>query len=288
MDLYNKLDSYVKEHVNEHRYAHTLGVVEAAVHYAERFGADVEKARIAAIFHDACKSNGPLEHGPAAALLIQKKFGVYDEDIINAIKYHTVGRANMSILERVVKCADLTDKTRDYPTVEYFRKRLNEDDDINPVFLEMMLECKEIVEERGQQFSKTSMECIEWLKKEISRSTMDNKELALKVAGIADDKKAQHILIIDIAEKSGFADYFILATASSYRQIDALADEIEDKLAEDGLLVKHIEGQGESGWVLMDYGDIIVNLFSEEQRSRYSIEKVWGDCDRVEFTPSQN
>ncbi len=117
---------------------------------------------------------------------------------------------------------------------------------------------------------------------------MDNKALALKVAGIADGKKAQDILIIDIAEKSGFADYFILATAASYRQIDALADEIEDKLAEDGLLVKHIEGQGESGWVLMDYGDIIVNLFSEEQRSRYSIEKVWGDCDRIDFTPSQD
>lgn len=169
-ELFEKLNKYVKKNVNEHRYAHTLGVVKAATAYAKRFGADVEKARIAAIFHDACKSNGPLEHGPAAAILIQEKFGVEDEDIINAIKYHTVGRANMSILERVIKCADLTDETRDYPNVEYFRNRLMNDDDINPVFLEMMLECKEIVEQRGQKFSKTSLECIDWLKEEIDRS----------------------------------------------------------------------------------------------------------------------
>jgi len=117
---------------------------------------------------------------------------------------------------------------------------------------------------------------------------MDNKALALKIAEIADTKKAKDILIIDIAEKSGFADYFVLATAASVRQIDALADEIEDKLAEDGLLVKHIEGEAESGWVLMDYGDIIVNLFSVEQRDRYSIEKVWSDCDRVDYTPKED
>jgi len=117
---------------------------------------------------------------------------------------------------------------------------------------------------------------------------MDNKALVLKIAELADAKKAKDILIIDIAEKSGFADYFVLATAANVRQIEALADEIEDKLAEDGLLVKHIEGEGESGWVLMDYGDIIVNLFSVEQRDRYSIEKVWGDCDRVEYTPKED
>ena len=101
-DLFEKLHKYVKENVGQHRYEHTLGVVETATRYAEKFGADVDKARIAAIFHDACKSEGPLQHGPAAAKLIKEKFGVDDEDIINAIKYHTVGRANMSILERIL------------------------------------------------------------------------------------------------------------------------------------------------------------------------------------------
>ncbi|MDO5331494.1 MAG: HD domain-containing protein [Bacillota bacterium] len=169
-ELYEKLNKYVKNHVNDHRYKHTLGVVKAATKYAKKFGADVEKAKIAAIFHDACKSDGVLEHGPAAAVKLKEKFGVDDEDILNAIKYHTVGRANMSILERVIKCADLTEETRDYPSVDYFRKRLEEDDDINPVFLEMMLESKDVVEKRGEKFCKTSLECIDWLKEEIDRS----------------------------------------------------------------------------------------------------------------------
>jgi len=112
---------------------------------------------------------------------------------------------------------------------------------------------------------------------------MTTKDLALKIADILDTKKAKDITIIDIAVKSGFADYFILATAGSIRQIDALTTELEDKLIQDDILVKHIEGKGESGWVLMDYGDIIINIFSEEQRSRYQIEKVWGDCDIIDF-----
>ncbi|MCQ2552258.1 MAG: HD domain-containing protein [Clostridia bacterium] len=166
--LYEKLHKYVKEHVNEHRYQHTLGVVEAAERYAKRFGADIEKARIAAIFHDACKSEGPLGHGPAAAKKLEEKFKVTDPDILNAIKYHTIGRANMSLLERVIKCADLTDITRDYPKVQYYRDRLNTEDDMNPILLEMMYECKQIIEDRGEEFNQSSKECIEWLEKEVN------------------------------------------------------------------------------------------------------------------------
>lgn len=117
---------------------------------------------------------------------------------------------------------------------------------------------------------------------------MENKTLALQIAQIADAKKASDIVIINISEKSGFADYFVIATASNSRQIEALSEEIEDKLAEESILVKHIEGSKESGWKLMDYGDIIVNIFSPEQRDRYQLEKVWNDCDRVEFTAKKD
>jgi len=167
-ELFDRLNNYVKSVENEHRYKHTLGVVDTAVYLAEKFGADKDKAKIAAIFHDACKSEGPIEHGPAAAKLLKKKFGVDDKDILNAIKYHTVGRANMSILERVIKCADLTEPSRDYPSVDYFRKRLKEDDDINPAFLEMMLESKQVVEDSGREYEKTSLECIAWLEEQLS------------------------------------------------------------------------------------------------------------------------
>ena len=91
--LYKTLDEYVKANVNEHRYKHTLGVVKAAEHYAINYGADVHKAKIAAIFHDACKnSSSGLEHGAAAAKLLKEKFGIDDEEILLAIKNHTIGR----------------------------------------------------------------------------------------------------------------------------------------------------------------------------------------------------
>ena len=84
--------------------------------------------------------------------------------------------------------------------------------------------------------------------------------------------------MIDIAEKSGFADYFIIATGNTERHINSLVDDVEDALAKEELLVKSVEGKDTSGWILMDFGDIIVNLFTPEMRDRYNIEKIWADC----------
>ena len=111
---------------------------------------------------------------------------------------------------------------------------------------------------------------------------MTNKEYALLAGKVLSDKKAEDIVIIDIQEKAAFADYFVICSGNSERQITTLADEMEDRLAEEGLPVKSIEGRHGSGWILMDFGDIIVNLFTREMRERYSIEKVWGDCQFLE------
>jgi ribosome-associated protein len=111
---------------------------------------------------------------------------------------------------------------------------------------------------------------------------MTNKEYALLAAKVLSDKKAEDLVIIDILGKATFADYFVICSGNSERQIAALTDEVEDKLAEAGLTVKSIEGRQGSGWILMDFGDIIVNIFTNEMRERYSIEKVWGDCQFIE------
>lgn len=108
---------------------------------------------------------------------------------------------------------------------------------------------------------------------------MSSKILARKAAGILEKRKGEDILIIDIGEKSSFADYFILASGGSERQIGSLADDVEDALAEDDMLAKNIEGTKESGWILMDYGDIIINVMTRDMRERYNIEKLWADCN---------
>lgn len=111
---------------------------------------------------------------------------------------------------------------------------------------------------------------------------MDNKEFALLAAKTLSDKKAVDITAIDIAEKASFADYLVIATGNSERQVNSLVDDVEDAFAKEELFVKNIEGKN-SGWVLMDFGDIIVNIFTKELREKYGIEKVWGDCSFLEI-----
>lgn len=112
---------------------------------------------------------------------------------------------------------------------------------------------------------------------------MTNKDYAMLAAKVLDDKKAVDIKVIDISEKSSFADYLVIATGNSQRQVQSLTDDVEDKLAAEELFVKSIEGKHGTGWVLMDYGDIIVNVFTSEMRDRYNIEKVWGDCSFLDL-----
>lgn len=110
---------------------------------------------------------------------------------------------------------------------------------------------------------------------------MTNKEYALLAGKTLLSKKAQDILIIDIQGKASFADYFVLCTGSSERQVNSLVDDVEDAFAKEGLLTKSVEGRQNSGWILMDFGDIIVNIFTKEMREKYNIEKIWADCEFI-------
>lgn len=111
---------------------------------------------------------------------------------------------------------------------------------------------------------------------------MTNKEYAMLAGKVLSDKKGRDIVIIDIQEKASFADYFVICSGNSERQIQTLSDDVEERLIKEGLVLKSIEGKHGSGWILMDFGDIIINLFTEETRERYSIEKIWGDCKFIE------
>ena len=110
---------------------------------------------------------------------------------------------------------------------------------------------------------------------------MENRELAIKTGQILSDKKAGNVLVLGVAEQSSFADFFVNATASNERQLAALVNEAEDQLAKEGVIPKNIEGKPRSGWILMDYGDIIVNVFLPQQREMYQLEKIWGDGEFI-------
>ena len=110
---------------------------------------------------------------------------------------------------------------------------------------------------------------------------MNNKELSMVFADLLSEKKAVDIKVIDIAEKSSFADFFVNASAGSARHLDSLARDVEDKFAELGIETKSIDGKPESGWILIDGGDVIVNIFTIETRDKYTLDKFWSDCETI-------
>ncbi len=110
---------------------------------------------------------------------------------------------------------------------------------------------------------------------------MTSREIAQVIADLLNEKKAKDIVIIDIAEKSSFADYFVNATGSSARQLGAIADDVEDKFAELEIVPKSKDGRPDTGWILVDGGDVIVNLFTAETRDKYTLEKIWSDCQSI-------
>jgi ribosome-associated protein len=92
------------------------------------------------------------------------------------------------------------------------------------------------------------------------------------------DKKAIEPLVLDISEISDVADYFLIASGTSLRQLQSIADELEMKLKENGEKDFHIEGYAGSNWILIDAGDLVIHLFLEDTRRHYSLEKLWGDA----------
>ena len=110
-------------------------------------------------------------------------------------------------------------------------------------------------------------------------------EQAKKMAKIAvkalEDKKAEDVKIIDIGGVSTIADYFIIANGNNQNQLQAMRDAVEEDLYKAGYPVKQIEGNSNSGWILMDYNDIIVHVFSKEDRLFYDLERIWKDGKEI-------
>lgn len=91
---------------------------------------------------------------------------------------------------------------------------------------------------------------------------------------VLSDHKAEEIAVIDVRERTPFAEYYVLATAMNVRQINALKDAVEEEFAKKKFAINHIEGTPESGWMLIDAYHVIINIFSREERERISLDQV--------------
>ena len=106
---------------------------------------------------------------------------------------------------------------------------------------------------------------------------MTSKELTKLAAAALEDRKAEDVTVIDISEISPIADYFIIANGTNQNQLQAMRDAADEALYKAGVKVQQIEGNQSSTWILMDYGDIIIHIFSKEDRLFYDLERIWQD-----------
>ena len=103
-----------------------------------------------------------------------------------------------------------------------------------------------------------------------------------------EDKKGNDIRVIDIQDVSIIADYFIIASGSNRNQVQTMADNVEEVLGRAGYEPRQLEGYGTATWILMDYNDIIVHIFSEEDRLFYDLERIWRDGKNVDINQFRN
>ena len=100
--------------------------------------------------------------------------------------------------------------------------------------------------------------------------------------GAAEDKKAMDLVVLDLRKTGGFTDYFVLCSGGNARQLRAIADGVLDALASQGVKPAHVEGYDRTDWILLDYFDFVVHVFSQETRMFYGLERLWGNAERIE------
>lgn len=103
-----------------------------------------------------------------------------------------------------------------------------------------------------------------------------------------EEHKGQAVVVLDMRGLSGFTDYMVLATGRSERQVQALSDAVEKRLVELGEKPRHVEGRNEAHWILLDYLDLVVHLFTPDTRDFYQLEKLWRDAPMLEWGDSES
>jgi predicted HD superfamily hydrolase involved in NAD metabolism len=176
------LDDFIKSNLKESRYIHSLGVEEMAVRLADLHGADPNKAAFAGRYHDLAKNfdnetmdayirkydlpeyllgNNALAHSKVAAAILGNEFGVEDEDVLNAVRYHTTARKDMSLLEEVIFVADVVEDNRTYSDLEYYQQLAYRD--LDQACLEILEYTIGSLTSKGKEIDKDTLEARDWV-----------------------------------------------------------------------------------------------------------------------------
>jgi ribosome-associated protein len=110
---------------------------------------------------------------------------------------------------------------------------------------------------------------------------VDTAARVREAVAAAEDRKAVELRVLHLEKISDFTDYFVICSGTSERQVQAIADSVQERMREERVRPLHVEGYNRGQWVLLDYGDFVVHIFQEEPRRFYSLERLWGDAPDV-------
>lgn len=294
--------------LSDHRYTHSLGVVEAAVKMAKVFGADEKKAELAALLHDCAKQiphdeqlklcyeygvetdeikekQKGLLHADLGAHIAEIEFKISDREILDAIKYHTLARENMSDLEKILYLADIIEPNREeFDGLTELRRLCFLDLD-EALLYGLNLSIAHVEKKGGTLHPQTikAKECIEQ-KLMKGKKSLENSLKKAKIAVKAlDKKKASDITCLDVSGLTILADYFVICSASSTTQLKALAEGVDEEFVKMSITPPTHEGRGGVEWLLLDCGDVIVHIFYKEMREFYGLDKLWDDAKKIDI-----
>lgn len=120
------------------------------------------------------------------------------------------------------------------------------------------------------------------------RKAVDSEALARRIAELADSKAATEIIVLDMRKLVAYTDFLVICTARNERQARAIGEEVKLRVKEEGLLPGGSDGDGSAGWVILDYLDCVLHVFTEEERKRYQLEDLWREAPRLEIQASQD
>lgn len=321
--------------ISKKRLLHILAVEDAAAKLADLYIPEKNDVlRAAALLHDITKeypaekqveiclrhgyeptdeiSSPKLFHAKTAAWLIPEIYPEFaDDEVVEAVRWHTTGRAGMTLTEKIIYFADYIDESRTFPDCVTLRNlfwkaepekmpqgerilHLNKliktsyemtinglSEEGRPVDANTTAALDDITKEinEGRKNMKKDIENIEEFEEEIKKmpplSAKEPDDLAAYIAEVLDGKKAQDIVNLKVADKTVIADNFVLCTGGSSTQVRALTDEVEYRVKLRGVEPIRVEGRDNNAWIIMDYGSVLVHIFSREARAFYDLEKLY-------------
>ena len=286
--------AFIRDNLKKERVEHTAGVAEYALGHAGYYGLDKNEVLTAALLHDCAKYKKPEDypgfvlpqdvpepviHQYLGAYIAENVLGVKDEDVLDAIRYHTSGKAEMSNLGKLIFTADMLEKNRHFDGVNDLRKIA--DDDFERGFVAAIKKSYEFVVRSGKPVYYKTKEAIDYIAVTEDK-IMDSKTKAELICNTLVQKKAFDVLKIDVRGKTVLADYFIIASGKSTTQVRSLSEYAMEAVEKEGGEVIRKEGLDDCRWAVVDFGDVILHVFNDETRLFYHLERLWVDGDNAE------